>query len=156
LRRAGLSVVIPTKTWPTGRSLRRDVPDEPPGIGPRSTQPLVHAEVITAAPHTDYVLTLHRHHVRRHPSCIAFQTPRTRWLTRARVCSGRVLCRREWVTFGGGPAATAAAGRSEETPTDRCRLALPRRTSTRRAKKVGTLSFCQKKESRKECKISRA
>jgi len=135
LRRAALSVVIPTKTWPTGRSLRRDVPDEPPGIGPRSTQPLVHAEVSTAAPHTDYMLTLHRHHVRRHASCIAFQPPRTRWLTRARVCSGRVLGRREWVTFGGGPAATVGRVSSERAAAAVAAWRLPRRTSTRRAKK---------------------
>ena len=76
------------------------------GIGPRLTQHLVHAEVSAAASHADCALTPHRHHRRRHASCIAFQPPRTRWLTRARVCSGRVLGRREWVTFGGGPAAT--------------------------------------------------
>ena len=126
----------PTVTLPTRRSLRRHVRERASGIGPRLTQQLVHAEVSAAASHADCTLTPDHHHRRRHASCIAFQPPRTRCLPWARVCSGA----RTRSSRVGHVRRTGGNGRSWRPlngppPRRRCRLALPRRTSTRRAKK---------------------
>ena len=100
------SLNMPAQDLANTPLFRRDVRERASGIGPRLTQQLPRAWVSAAASHSDSQLTPHLHH-RVHCS----PAPAYALLTRARVSSGHVLGRREWVTFG-GPAWPARRGRT--------------------------------------------